>query len=140
MGDGEPRIDVRTHGFRRVTINGETVGADTRDDLTLADGRAVWRIAPLAGGAPPEVEESAAPAVHRYLRRVVATQEKQARRATVRPVPKPAPDAKKARTLAAPAVVPCPRCEGEGPAGCRLCEGAGTVTPIEAAAWWEEHN
>lgn len=141
MKDGEPRIDVRTHGFRRITRDGEARDADTLDEITLADGRTIWRIVPLAGTAPPEVAESASPAVNRYLRGVVAKQERQARRAIAHPAPKPAAGtAKRTRMGAAPTVVPCPRCDGEGLDGCRLCEGAGTVTPVEAAAWWEEHN
>jgi hypothetical protein len=136
----EPRIDIRTHGFRRVTRDGETRSADTLDEITLADGRTVWRIAPIAGSVPPEVAESASPVVNRYLRSVVAKQERQARRATVHPAPKPAPDRRPKKLAAAPTTVPCPRCDGEARAGCPLCEGAGEVSPMEAEAWWEEHN
>lgn len=140
-GDVEPTVDIRTRAFRQVTQDGATQDANTLDEITLGDDRTVWRVSPIAGSNRTEVAESASPVVNRYMRYVLAKQRVAARRNVARPAPKPLPGKKgKARAVALPTAVLCPRCDGEGLAGCRLCEGVGTVTPIEATAWLEEHN
>lgn len=140
MGDDESRIVANVHSFAAIRQGGAKDEGYTRDEITLAGPRTSWRIVPHVEGNPDDVTESDSRDVNRYLREVIEKKRRTIRRNTVRAVPKPTGGKGKRRTLAEPTDLPCPRCDGEGLPGCRLCEGAGRVSPIEAAAWEAEHG
>jgi hypothetical protein len=131
------RLTVDGHTFWRAVRGGRATELTTETGIELDADGCRWVVA-SPGAKSGQAVVSASREVVRFVADVLSEMEGVARRATVRPVPKP--KAKPATPLPPTAPVPCPRCSGEGWPDCELCDGAGVVTRRQAEEWHELHG
>lgn len=139
MADDGARIEAVGNASLNVTQDGTTVEVSSPVGITV-DEACRWE-----GRPENQPAESDSPDVRRFLRKGLYAMRRPAGPRPVRPVPKPTGG--KAKRSAAPAVIACPACNGEGWFGdhsltgakpCPVCDGVGIVTPEQARRWNEE--
>lgn len=139
MGEREQPITATGQAFFHATEGGETSELNTRNDIALSEDSCRWNVSPLSReDKKPELVDSTAPEVRRYVRRVLTAMQRQSPR-PVRAVPKPITKRPK-RFIPPTTMVPCPLCKGESWVDCEVCEGDGAVTARQAERFLSDHD
>lgn len=124
--------------FWREEIGGRPVELTSATEIEISGDTSRWAVVSPSDPSQRTWVDSASRDVRGFLNGVLTEMHRVARRATVRPAPKPT--AKSARRLPANAPIPCPLCGGEAWVDCHLCDGEGVISQQRSAEWAEKNR